>query len=217
MTAQNNWELPAQSDTQEEAAATDTRTTETIVPREGYEVEVIDGKSYEIRTADRPYLKGAVPEADGKVVFSASIPTQGLSAEEAYQKVYDHMSKLAKEEGQSDKSAVALVDRENHSVAGTYKEKITFSRNFISLDQADFGYIIVADCADDCVDVSIQRLTYDYTVGKRLDHLYAEDLITDELTLTNNGTKLRKFNSRFRRATVDRMNELFDGFRRALQ
>ncbi|MCD7713795.1 MAG: DUF4468 domain-containing protein [Prevotella sp.] len=223
MTAQNNWELPGQTDVTPsqdsvaEEVEADVKTSKPLVAREGYEIEVIDGKSYEVRTADKPYLKGAVPEADGQVVFSADIPATGLTAEEAYARVLEHMNKLAKAEGQSEKSCVALVDKENHSIAGTYKEKLTFSRNFISLDQADFNYIMVASCSDGSVHVSIERLTYDYVQAKRLDHLHAEDLITDELTLTNDGTKLRKFNIRFRRATVDRMNEIFDSFRLALQ
>lgn len=214
--AQSNWELPTQTADNEEVKA-EASAAKTLVARDGYEIETVDGKSYEVRIADRPYLKGAVPEEDGKVVFSADIPTRGLTAAEAYERVLDHMTKLAKSEGQSDKSTVSLVDTENHSVAGTYKEKLTLSKNFISLDQADFSYIIVADCSDDSVHVSIERLTYDYVVAKRLEHLHAEDLISDAATLANDGTKLRKYNSRFRRTTVDRMNAIFDGFRLALQ
>ncbi len=207
--AQSNWELPVDpaNPTNEETSST----AQTDKKEKG------KSKKELANEADLPYLKGAVPEKDGKVVFSADVETAGTTAAEAYQKAYKYMYDLAKKDMQTDKSAIAIVDKENCNIVGTYVEKLTFRKQMLSLDQTDFGYIIVANCTDGNVHISIERLYYDYFTGKTTEHINAEDIITDELMLNKDGTKLKKYNSRFRRATVDRMQEIISDFRKALQ
>ncbi len=202
--AQSNWELPAAAGGTEETAGEG----KTAAAKE---------KTKAANEEDLPYLAGAVPEVDGKVVFRADIETTGLTAEEAYRRAYEYMDGLTKEEIQTDKSTIAIVDRENHGIVATYVEKLTFRKQALSLDQADFGYIIITNCTDGGVRVSIERLFYDYPVARKVEHINAEDMITDELMLSKDGTKLKKYNSRFRKATVNRMREIIDGFRNALK
>ncbi|MCD8281638.1 MAG: DUF4468 domain-containing protein [Prevotella sp.] len=166
---------------------------------------------------DTPYLKGAVPEIDGQIVFSDDIEIAGLTALEAYGRAYQFMDSLAGEDVQSGRSTISLTDEENYRIVGSYVERLTFRKQALALDQADFGYIIITDCTDTCVHVSIERLYYDYFVVREKKHLAAEDVISDKIMLSGDGTKLKKYNSRIRRTTVDRMREILSRFRAALQ
>ncbi len=222
ISAQSNWELPS-SNTEvstekvKKEAKKKQKKEQKKELKDSLVTEVVDGKTYEVKAEDMPYLAGAVPEEDGKVVFTADI-SNSLSAEEAYERVYKLMDELSKEKYQTEgKSKVAIVDTQEHSVVGTYNEQLIFHKKALELDYTMFSYVIIAKCKDNDVNIRIERLSYDYTFGKEPEHLLAENLITDDKMLTNNGTKLRKINSKFRKRTVDRMRELIAAFREALQ
>ncbi len=215
--AQNNWELPSGNGQTSQQNTVKESKKQKDNTKDGTSTEVIDGVTYVIKDADRPYLAGAVPESDGNVVFSADIETAGMNAGEAYDKAYKYMENVAAGEQQTEKSKIAIVDQEQHSIIGTYAETLVFSKKLLELDQTLFNYVIITDCKDGTVHVSIERLPYDYTDGKETTHITAEEMITDGKMLSNNGTKLKKQNSKFRKATVDRMRELLAGFREALQ
>ncbi len=229
--AQSNWELPSvatdeasekvekvskeekKAAKEEERNAKEAKKNEQKAAKE----KAASAKASVIKEEDRPYLAGAVPEVDGKIVFSADIKTHDLSAEEAYDRAYQYMEGLAKEKVQTDKSKVALINKNDHSIAGTYTEMLTLAKKFYELDTTEFSYVIVTTCSDSDVHVQIERLNYNYTTQKEATRMTAEDTISDEVMLTDNGTKLRKYNARFRRATVDRMQDILNGFRLALQ
>lgn len=217
LSAQSTWEIPSTSATTTQTQATKTSKTKEKKLKEGYSLEVIDGKTYEIKDADRPYLKGAVPEVDGNVVFAADIETAGKTAKEAYDIVYKEMDALASGENQDEESRVAIVNTQERSLAGVYSEKLVFSSSIFQIDFTQFRYVIVAKCTDGNVNISIERLRYKYDTGQGVLDMNAEDVITDELMLADDGTRLKKVNSKFRKTTVDRMREIIMQFRYALQ
>ncbi len=207
VSAQSTWELPSQDAKLKNEEAT----AATPAPKVKAE------KVYEINEKDREYLAGTVPEVDGKVVFSADIPTTGTTAEDNYQKAYQYLDRLAHEDCQTNKSQVAIVNPQEHSIVATYCENLTLFKGALELDRTIFNYVIVVTCSDTDVNVSIERLSFDYKYTKEPTHMTAEEIITDSKLLTGNGTRLKKTYAKFRRATVDRMRTIIAGLREALQ
>ncbi len=202
LSAQSSWELPSQ----------DTQLTKEETPTTAPN-KVKAQKEYTINEKDRPYLAGAVPEKEGKVVFSADIPTEGATAEGNYQKAYDFLNNLAHEDCQTNKSQVAIVNPEEHSIVATYTEMLTLYKAALELDRTQFNYIIIVSCTDEQVNVSIERLSFDYNYTKTPTHMTAEETITDDQLLTANGTRLKKVYAKFRRAAVDRMRAIIADMR----
>ncbi len=206
LSAQSSWELPSQ----------DAQLNKEETPAPAPKKEKAQ-KEYEINEKDRPYLAGAVPEKEGKVVFTADIPTEGATAEDNYQKAYQYLNNLAHEECQTAKSQVAIVNPEEHSIVATYTETLTLYKAALELDRTQFNYIIIVSCTDEQVLVSIERLSFDYNYTKDPTHMTAEETITDGQLLTANGTRLKKTYAKFRRAAVDRMRAIIAGMREALK
>lgn len=201
--AQGSWTAPAKS-------ATPAQQVETKVKKESNEKTqiVVDGKTYTVKTADLPYLKGAVPEVDGKVVYHIDLPLKGMKADEVYSAIYKRLEKLVSDPHQTEHSRIALVNEEEHSIVARIEEWMVFADKILVLDRALFNYVVEANCKDEMLSLTISRLYYNYNTNHGINHFTAEETITDELMLTKNGTKLRKVNSKFRKATVDRMNEV---------
>jgi hypothetical protein len=211
--AQSNWELPKSQ--QVEAPKKKEEAQKSVKNTQANEGNA--GKTYTIKEEDRPYLKGAVPEIDGKVAYNFSVDMAGKSASEVYGAVYTQLEKFAKSENQTEASRIAIVNREEHRIIATFKEWLVFADKLLVLDRTKFNYIIIANCKDGKVDMSIERLTYDYETQREREFITAEELITDDKTLANDGTKLKKRNSKFRRKTVDRMNEVITYFKDSLK
>ena len=194
--AQSNWEAP-----KEKKAVTVTKTKKEKKAKK---------ETNTIKDADKPYLAGAVPEKDGEVVFSREINTNGMSAQQAYDLVYSKIEQLAEGENQTERSRIALLNKEQHSIAATFSEWLVFSDKFLELDRSKFNYMLVADCKEGKVNITISRLAYIYGNEENEARYTAEGLITDKLMLAKGGTKLKRINRKFRIATVDRMNEVLN-------
>ncbi len=197
--AQSNWEIPEAKKTEETKVSKKTE------------------KANEIKEADKPYLAGAVPEEDGKVVFSREISTGNMSAQEAFDTAYKEIEQLTGGENQTQKSRISLIDKNEHSIVANFGEWLVFTNHAFVLDRALLNYLMVVNCSDGKVNVKISRLTYEYSNGHNgSDLFYAEDLITDKLMVSKNGTKLKRINRKFRVGTVDRMREVLDTLQQSL-
>ena len=65
--------------------------------------------------------------------------------------------------------------------------------------------------------LTMNRLTYRYDVQGNVSDLSAEQWITDKYAVNKKYTRLLPVSGKFRRATVDRKNAIFDGFAQALK
>ena len=80
---------------------------------------------------DSKYLAGAVPEADGKVVFTKDFSIPGMSQDTIYSRLLKWMdTRLAKNENTS---RVVYSDREKGQIVGMGDEWIVFSSTALSL------------------------------------------------------------------------------------
>jgi len=200
--AQSEWEVPVDNQ------------TKTVVKQEVKKkmkhVEKVD-------SADLPYLKGAVPEIDGKVVFTLDRDVPGMSADSIYNRVYAYMETLTRQPNQHDISRIALVNKSRHIIAARMKEDLVFSSSFLSLDQTVFNYMLIATCTDQHIHLTMDRLSYEYEMDRSTGFSEtAEELITDKKALNKKETKLVRGLAKFRRKTIDRKNDIFEGICKSL-
>lgn len=168
------------------------------------------------------YLEGAVPVVDGKVTFTLDLDVPGKSADEIYTVAKDYLTELTDDDNQMTEgkqhSQVVLSEESDHQVAARMCEWLVFQSNFISLDRSEFYYTLVANCSDNHLNMTFSRISYVYDQGRDTGFKEkAEDWIVDDLGLNKKKDKLSRLSGKFRRATIDRKNEVFDGITEALQ
>lgn len=196
--AQNVWEVPNAK------AGEETRKTEKEVKPEK-------------ENPDAPYLRGAVPEVEGKVVWTYQIEAPGKSAQELFDRTCDYFNRLAEEEGQLEGSGISLVNRQEHIVVASIREWMTFRTSLLALDRTKIYYRVVVDCKDGSADITIDRISFRYEEERNpgAKPLKAEEWISDKAAVSKKN-KLYKGSAKFRRKTVDRMNELRESLSREL-
>ena len=92
---------------------------------------------------------------------------------------------------------------------------MTFSHVFINLDRTRFRYLLSASVKGQKVSLVITQISYYYNEdmdGKNGVNYRAEEWITDKLAVNKKGTKLYPRSGKFRRMTVDRVEEIFNSF-----
>ncbi len=198
--AQNTWEIPETEQQQQK------------VRKEKKQKEEKVRQAKEIAPEDVKYIVNAVPEVDGKVVFTLDKDVPGMSADDIYQKVYEAIAGITKEENQFPTSKIAVVNKGQHTIAARLKEWLVFSASFISIDRTIFNYTLIAKASDGHINVTLERISYEYETERGTDkgmNMKAEEWITDNKSLNKSGNKLVKVNGKFRRKTIDRKDNIF--------
>ena len=165
---------------------------------------------------DAKYLKGAVPEVNGKVVFTKHINAPGKSAAQIYDILLQYMERLAKTTNQI-QSQVVTTDAQKHEIVGAYQEWLVFKKTALSLDQTRFFYVLQAQCSDGRADVKMLRIRYLYEEERNPQRMTAEEWITDKEAVNKKNTKLLPISGKFRRKTIDRKDFLFNKFESLLK
>ena len=160
---------------------------------------------------DPKYLEGAVTtNANGKVEFVYSTDANGKSAQQIYDIVYKYFAELT--QGKNNiASRVALVNADEHTIANTMDEWLVFSQSFISLDRTEFRYQLVATISDNSLKLTLSRIIYNYEEGRNTGFKEpAENVIVDSYALTKKKNNLAKIFGKFRKATIDRKDQIFN-------
>ena len=165
---------------------------------------------------DPKYLKGAVPEVNGQVVFSKHINVPGKTASQIYDIMLQYMERLTKTSYQID-SKISSSDAQNHEIVGIYQEWLVFKNTALSLDRTRFFYALRAQCSDGAVDVEMLRIRYLYEEERTPQRMTAEEWITDKESVNKKNTKLMPMSGKFRRKTIDRKDYLFNKFESLLK
>lgn len=193
--AQNEWERPdAEAGKQKETVKTVTRKKEAEDPK---------------------YMAGAVTENEGKVVWTYKINMPGKSSQQLYDMCLGYLQDFVKGEEQLPESNVTLVNKSQRVIVATLNEWLVFKSNFLSLDRAKLNYVLVANCTDGCVELTMRNIffRYDENDGKDMKKILAEESINDKNALNKKKTKLVTGWAKFRRMTIDRKDEVFDKFK----
>ena len=162
---------------------------------------------------DEKYLAGAVPTVDGKVVFSKTFDVPNLSEGQ----IYDAMIKWCEARFQTNEKKknwgrVLYSNKEKGQIACNGNEYIVFTDKALSLDRTKIDYRLTMFVEPGKCDITINKISFDYEQRE----LPAEEWITDKYALNKSQTKLSFGIAKFRRKTVDLMDNLFDEAQKAL-
>lgn len=156
---------------------------------------------------DGKYLAGAVPEVDGKVVFSKEFSIPGMSQDEIFERMQKWMQVRLKRNG-NETSRVVYANKEKGQVIGMGEEWIVFSSTALALDRTSVQYQIGAFCQPETCELRIEKIRYTYGEGRDQEKYVAEEWITDEYALNKSRTKLVRGLAKWRRNTVNFVDAL---------
>lgn len=151
---------------------------------------------------DSKYLAGAVPEEDGKVVFSKEFSIPGMSQDEIFERMKKWME-LRLKKNQNETSRVVYTNKEKGQIVGMGEEWIVFASNALSLDRTRITYQLSAFCQPEQCEFRIEKIRYTYREGRDQEKYVAEEWITDKYALNKSQTKLVLGLAKWRRKTVD--------------
>lgn len=156
---------------------------------------------------DNRYLAGAVPEKDGKVVFSTDLSLPGYSKD----RVYDLMLEWTNKQFNTRERRVVYTDRQKGEIACISEEYLIFSSTALSLDRTLVDYRVTIECKNEAAHVELAGIQYEYSVSyqREPEKYRAEQWITDKYALNKSKTKLNRISGKFRRETVNLADRTF--------
>ena len=162
---------------------------------------------------DTKYLRGAVPEQNGIVTFTQTFSAPGKSQANLTAAISAYVKALVANARQDLRTRV--ISEENNTIVANVEEIMTFKKKFLNWDHTYFRYLISAECAADSqVTLTITKISYYYGFdqeGNGGENYKAEEWISDKEALNKAGTKLFPRSGKFRRKTIDRVEEIFAG------
>lgn len=157
----------------------------------------------------------AVPMVDGRVVFTDNIKLDGghtpaQVGDVAKKWMTDYLSKF-------DKQTNRIISGKPGEIVAMGEREIIFTDNAISLDKARMSYVLnLKWSASDCI-LKIERVKYVYGTAPDIEKFTAEEYITDEFAVNRKRTKLTPITGKFRKATLDFVDEVFGSFKEAFK
>ena len=163
------------------------------------------------------YLGNVVPMVNGEVMWEKTFDNN-LSAEANYEHMLKFLTQMTQEDNQLEDSKVAIVNKTEHKIVCHFDEWLVFSNKFLALDRTRMIYTLTCDCYDNKVDVKIFRISYRYEEQRDGGEIFkAEEWITDENAVNKKRTRLLKISGKFRRCTVDRMEQILNTINHSLK
>ncbi|MDR1403836.1 MAG: DUF4468 domain-containing protein [Tannerellaceae bacterium] len=155
---------------------------------------------------DEKYVAGAVPEENGKVVFSKSITAPSLSQSQLHHTLLE----WTKKRFNNARSRLVYENAEKGEIAALGEDYLVFENNALSLDRSLMSYQLIVTCTGNTCTLSMQNIRYEYTVSyqREPERYAAEAWISDKAALHKG--KLARLNGKFRIATIDYAAHLLD-------
>lgn len=157
----------------------------------------------------------AVPVVDGAVVFSNHLDmvdgiTQQKTGEIADKWLADYLSGF-------DKASNRIISSNPGEIIAMGSRDLVFTDNAISYDKAQMSYVLtIKYSAADC-NMEISRIKYVYDDGIQKSRITAEEYIVDEFAVNKKRTKLTPITGKFRKKTLDFVDEVFASFNEAFK
>lgn len=170
---------------------------------------------------DPKYLAGAVREVNGIVTFTQTFSVPGSQQPAIYGVINAYIKQLVADGRQGLRTHIISDDPTTGEVVAKVEEIMTFKKKFLNWDHTYFRYLIAAQCtADSKVTLTITQISYLYGFdqeGNGGENYRAEEWITDREAINKKGDKLYPRSGKFRRKTIDRVDEIFTGARQAFE
>lgn len=157
------------------------------------------------------YMAGAVPEENGKVVFTTQLAVEGQNKEGMMQHMKTWAESVCKRKEVIDnKSRIVYANEEKGEILVTAEEYMVFSNSGLSLDRTRIYYNLRINCEDGLCIIKMQNIRYLYDENRDGGTRYtAEEAISDKECLYKNNTKMYKSIAKFRIHTIDLKDLLF--------
>jgi hypothetical protein len=176
-------------------------------------------------TANSPvndkYLKGGVPEENGIIIFRKSFSVPNMSSDMIYSTLYNYVTKVIIEPAIHEQRTRILSDgKEDGLIVAKVEEYMTFRHVFLNLDRTRFIYQLQAQVKGNKVNLAISQISYYYdedSDGNGGITYKGEEWISDAEAVNKKGTKLYPRSGKFRIKTIDRVEEIFEGFMDAFE
>ena len=173
---------------------------------------------------DPKYLLGAVPEVDGVVTFQKTFSVTDKNEQQIYDIMLAYIKNSLIGNAIHDPSLpytrIISEEKVQGNIVARIEEYMVFNKvTFLQLDRTRFRYLLSANVKGNKVSLTITQISYYYNEnmeGKNGIPYKAEEWITDKVAVNKKGTKLYPRSGKFRRKTVDRTREIFEGFMDAL-
>lgn len=162
---------------------------------------------------DTKYLAGAVPEVNGIVTFKKSFSVKGKSAQEIQEIMQTFVAGMVNNSIPAPGQYARVMEANADSTVARVCEWLEFKRKPLYLDRTRMRYQIKVLTAKERVTIVISNITYYYGEDMEGDKgvIYkAEEWISDKEALNKKQTKLYPRSGKFRRKTVDRVEEIFE-------
>lgn len=166
------------------------------------------------------YMAGAVPEVDGKVVFSQNIAFAGKTKEQVFANLAQWASLRYMPETEhgmwNDKdyyknllnAKVVVADEQKGLIVCQADEEQVFSNRTFSKDFCRMNYELELKIENSQVVATIKTISYVYSLAETPERIAAEDWITDKEAINKKGNLLR-MSGKFRVKTIDLKDQLF--------
>lgn len=148
------------------------------------------------------YHLGTVPVVNGKVAFEEVIQAEGLSAEEIETRVNEWIKRRFTKPTVI--SSMRFDSEQPNTTIVKSEEYIVFKNTFLVLSRARIYYYLTITAEDGQCTFNMSRITYWYDDEDEKGgiKMKAENWITDEMAFNKKG-RLKKFEGKFRRKTID--------------
>lgn len=161
------------------------------------------------------YLAGAVPEVNGRVQFDKAYHFS-IPQNEAFQKLLDYVqTQIVEGENHLEQARITEYDEKNGVIAASIQETLYITRSAWVTYSTQFFYQLILQVNADSFDISLRNIRYMYDIetgtATHTENVRAEDWITDKEALNKAKTKLLRVPGKYRRATIDRKDEIFLG------
>lgn len=157
------------------------------------------------------YLKGAVPEINGKVTFTRTIEAPALSQEQIF-KIAQQWAEQQFISKDGFRSRVLYANAPKGELACLGEEYLVFADKALSLDRAKISYQLHLHVTPGKCEAKVLSIRYTY----ENEELTAENTITDGHALYKNKNKLIRQPGKFRTHTIDLVANLFSGLQTAI-
>jgi hypothetical protein len=169
------------------------------------------------------YLVGAVPEQNGIVIFEKSYNVPNKTKAEIHESLKTYLTEtILKGENVLPQTRIQEDQPEAGTLAIAAEEYLYFKRKPLFTDGTRFYYQLVTQAEDGKFTIMMRRIRYVYdltdtpSTEANPDVCFtAEKWITDAEALNKKQTKLLKIPGKFRRFTIDRKDEIFNGAAKA--
>lgn len=170
-------------------------------------------------TKENPkYLLGAVPEVEGVVTFQKNFSVTDKNEQQIYDILLAYITdSIAGKAIQG--QGTRIISKESGSIVARIDEYMTFRKVFLNLDRTRFRYLLNAEVKGQKVSLTITQISYYYNEdqeGNNGIYYKAEEWIADKVAVNKKGTKLYPRSGKFRRFTIDRVHNIFEGFMDAI-